>query len=226
MDTGLTKDELISFEENVKEAFLTGKIFAPIHLSKNNEEPLIEIFGEVKPEDWVFSTHRSHYHALLKGVPPERVKAEILAGRSIHLMFKEYNFFTSAIVGGCLPIALGAAMAIRRKGEKRRVWCFVGDMAAEMGIFHEVVKYARNFDLPLCVVVECNGLSTNTPTYEVWGIAHNHRPKAGVRVIEEWGNGKVLFYCYDRCWPHVGPGVWVDFDQKGEAKEERSDVMA
>jgi len=217
METSWTPETLRAFEEEIKEIFLTGAIRAPVHLSGGNEEQLIEIFREVKPSDWVFSTHRSHLHALLKGVPPERVKADILAGKSIHLNYKEHNFATSAIVGGCLPIALGVALAIKRRdeicrrGEGRRVWVLVGDMTATTGIFHECVTYAENFNLPLWIVVECNGLSTNTPTDEVWGFKHEHRPKDGVRVTRSWEKGALLEYCYERVFPHINAGRWVEF---------------
>ena len=111
----LSRQELIGFEEEIKNIFLEGKIRGPVHLSRGNENPLIRIFQQIKKEDWVFSTHRSHYHALLKGIEPEWIRNEILAGRSICLNNKEFNFLTSAIVGGTLPIALGLAMAIKRK---------------------------------------------------------------------------------------------------------------
>ena len=145
----MEKEQLIAFEEEIKELFIQKKIKAPIHLSGGNEEELIEIFKDVEPDDWVFSTHRSHYHALLKGIPPEWIKAEILKGNSIHLMNKEYKFFTSAIVNGITPIAMGVAMAIKRRGGKEKVWCFVGDMAASVGIYHECLRYANAQCLPL-----------------------------------------------------------------------------
>jgi len=61
----------------------------------------------------------------------------------MHINRKEYNFFTSAIVGGILPIALGTAMGAKLKGLEENVWAFVGDMAAEMGVFDECTKYAK-----------------------------------------------------------------------------------
>lgn len=194
----MTEQDLIQFEEEIKEIYLTGAIHGPIHLSGGNEAELIDIFRKINPEDWVFSTYRSHYHALLKGVPREVVKAEILAGRSIHLNFKEYNFMSSAIVGGCLPIAVGVAMAIKRKGEQRRVWCFVGDMAAESGVFYECTKYAARHGLPMVFIDEDNGLSVNTPTQEVWGPGILEKPE-------------ILHYIYSRKHPHIGCGVWVIF---------------
>ena len=126
----MTPEELIAFESDIAAIFNAGKIRAPVHLYSGNESQMIEIFREVKPEDWVFCSWRSHYQCLLKGVPPEEVKAEILAGRSISLCFPKYRVVSSAIVTGVLPIAVGAAMGIKRRGEKARVHCFVGEMTA------------------------------------------------------------------------------------------------
>lgn len=165
----MTKTDLIAFEDEVAAAFEAGKIKAPVHLSGGNENELIEIFSSVSRDDWVFSTWRSHYHALLHGVPREALMREILAGRSMNLMFPEHRFFTSAIVGGICPIAVGVSAAIKRKGEKRRVWCFVGDMSACTGAYHEATLYAQCNRLPVEFIVEDNGLSTNTPTLKAWG---------------------------------------------------------
>jgi pyruvate dehydrogenase E1 component alpha subunit len=187
----------MAFEEEIKQLFLDKRIRAPVHLSRGNEDALVKIFKKIKPEDWVFSTHRSHYHALLKGIDPDWLKQEILEGRSIHIYNREHRFFSSAIVSGCLPIAVGVAMAIKRKGENRHVWCFTGDMGAETGIFHECTKYARRNDLPITFVVEDNQLSINTPTQVVWG--------------QSKSKANIISYRYRRGVPHVGVGVWVTF---------------
>ncbi len=207
----MTKNELIAFEEEIKDLFLEARIRAPIHLSRGNEEQLIKIFKEVKPEDWVFSTHRSHYHALLKGIDPEWVRDEILSGRSMHLNNKEHNFFSSAIVSGCLPIALGAAMAIKRKRVKKQVWVFVGDMARETGIFHECFLYALLHQLPITFVVEDNGLSTNTPTHKVWGRWKHHTTKPPGPIDNMFGNTRLICYEYKRGFPHINVGKFVEF---------------
>ncbi len=187
-----TVAELQDFEREVADAFEAGKIRAPIHLSGGNEAQLIEIFHEVQPTDWVFSTWRSHFHALLHGVPRELVMSEILAGRSMMLHFPEYRFFTSAIVGGILPIAVGVAAA------GHQVWAFLGDMAASTGTFHDAERYALGHALAIRFVVEDNGLSTNTPTAEVWGQAN-------------WPAWVTRRYWYTRQYPHVGSGVYVAF---------------
>lgn len=188
----MTAEELIDFEKDIVKHFEAGEIRAPIHLAGGNEQQLIHIFKNVKPNDWVFSTHRSHYHALLKGIPPELVKSEILKGHSISLQFPEYRFHTSAIVAGIVPIALGVAMT----GD--RVWCFVGDMASRTGIFYESIDYAEGNDLPITFIVENNGLSVETPTKEAWG-------KCISKVNKE------KFYWYQRTYPHQGSGKWIIF---------------
>mgnify|MGYP004451447701 CR=1 FL=1 len=191
------REQLVAFEERVKNAFLKGKIRAPVHLSGSNESQLINLFKNIRDEDWVFSTWRNHYHALLKGIPEDWLYDEILAGRSMMIHSKEHRFLTSAIVGGILPIALGVAMGIQRNGGTEQVWVFVGDMCAQTGIFHEFCYYAMGHDLPVNIVVEDNGLSTNTPTRESWGL--------GTKRL------RTEYYEYERKFPHVGVGQWVDF---------------
>ena len=193
----VSKKELIEFEDKIASLFLEKKILSPIHLSKGNEDQLIEIFDQVKPNDWVFSTHRSHYHALLKGIPADWLEKEIIENRSIHIYNPEYKFFSSAIVGGCLPIALGTALGIQRNNKGDLVWVFIGDMAAETGVFHECTKYAARNCLPITFVVEDNKLSTNTPTQEAWG--------------KFFLSPDIIRYRYKRGYPHVGVGEWLTF---------------
>ncbi len=107
---------------------------------------------------------RSHYQCLLKGVPRQELKAEIMAGHSITLCFPRYRVLSSAIVGGIIPIAVGTALGIKRRGERARVHCFMGDMTAETGIAHEAIKYSTNHQLPIRFIVEDNGKSVCTDT--------------------------------------------------------------
>ena len=193
----MNADDLRAFEREVAERFKAKEIRGPIHLSGGNEDRLIEIFRDINPRDWVFSTYRSHYHALLHGIPRDRVMAEILAGRSMNLCFPDHCFFTSAIVGGMLPIAVGVAAGLKRVGSDRKVWCFVGDMAASGGAFHEAQRYAEGHDLPITLLIEDNGVSCDTPTGETWGPV--------------WPGRKTRKYWYARKFPHVGVGEWVSF---------------
>jgi TPP-dependent pyruvate/acetoin dehydrogenase alpha subunit len=192
------EEELIHFENKIVESWDSGKIRGPVHLSGGNEKPLIEIFKRISENDWVFSTWRSHYHALLKGVSPDWLEKEILEGRSITIVNKDEKFYSSAIVGGILPIAVGVAMSNKMKGIDETVWCFVGDMTFETGTFMENYKYAKNFDLPINFVVEDNGVSTNTPTINTW----NKKTEIP---------NDVIWYEYEKQWPHYGTGKWVIF---------------
>lgn len=224
-----TPESLRAFEEEVRDIYISGRIRAPVHLSRGNEKQLIEIFKNVGPLDYVFSTYRSHYHALLKGIPRDLVLAEILAGNSIHLTCPQYDFYSSAIVAGCLPIALGTALGIKRRGGTEKVWVFVGDMATRTGAYHEALTYAYRFQLPMWFVTECNGLSTNTPTDAVWNDKHDHiRGQIVAPNVTNWSyGGGMVNYCYKQEWPHYGVGVYVNFDQTVQPPvETRNDVMA
>ena len=203
MERTLTVEDLRAFEESIAEAFNQGQIRAPVHLADGNEEALIAIFQDVQPADWVFCSWRSHYQCLLKGVPTEDIKREILAGRSISLCFPEYRVYSSAIVGGSIPIAVGTALGILRSGVEERVWCFVGDMTAEIGMANTAFKFAANMGLPLTFVVEDNGVSVMTPTREVWGQSEiGHATDVP---------GTVIRYSYKSKYPHAGAGIRVEF---------------
>ena len=205
----MDKQYLIDFETEVKERYEAGEISAPVHLSSNNEEQLIKIFEDVNEDDWVFSSWRNHYHALLHGIPRDTLMDLIVRGKSMSVYSKEPKFYSSAIVGGIIPIALGTAKALKMKQDdtlnknyyrdnKRKVWCFIGDMTFESGIFYESYKYAKNFDLPLQFVVEDNNLSTNTPVDETWG---------GKQEVPS----DIIYYKYKSDYPHHGTGNWVLF---------------
>ena len=196
-------DGLRSFEERVAQAFNDGKIRAPVHLYSGNEEVMIKMFQDISSRDWVLCSWRSHYQALLKGVPAEEVFSEIIAGRSISLCFPNYRMFSSAIVGGILPIATGIALAIKRERRVERVHCFLGDMTAESGIAHECIKYSTNHDLPIRFIIEDNGQSVCTETLPTWGMLASS--------FENCRNSKIVYYQYENTYPHAGAGVRVQF---------------
>ena len=197
-DITWTASDLIDFEDEVKKKYEDGKIRHPIHLSRGNEEQLIEIFQYVSEEDWVFSSWRNHYHALLHGVDPNYLMDQIVAGKSMSVSCQNPRFYSSSIVGGIVPISLGAAYAISESMDDRMVWCFIGDMTFKTGLFHETHKLATGTILPIKFVVEDNNLSTNTPTDSTWGL---RQPIPS----------DVVYYEYDRGVPHHGTGNWILF---------------
>lgn len=234
-EESLLKKRLIDFESKIVSLYKDGKIRAPVHLAGNNEENLIKIFKSIKKDDWVCTSYRNHYHALLKGIPEEWIEKRILDGASMFLMNKEYKFLSSAIVPGQLPIALGIAQALKLKKSKNAVWAFCGDMAAETGVFHEVLKYARGHNLPINFIVEDDGLSVYTPTKEVWANSiFNGQEKHG--EIKEYCSPKAkqeksnmehfLRYEYNRKWPHHGIGLWIKFKEEKEKKRKYIDEIS
>ena len=202
----LTKEDLENFEKEIAEIYATGAIRAPVHLRSGREDQLIAIFrdNEIGADDYVFGHWDSHELALLKGVPREEVKQAILDGKSISLCFPEYKVLCSGIVGSLMGTAAGTAWALKNQNKNGKVYIFCGEMSAETGIFHEAVKYAVNFDLPVKFVVCDNGVSVMTNTKEVWGSP------------EPWFKGtkyekKIIYFKYTNGYPHSGLGKLIKF---------------
>lgn len=193
----ISAQQLIDFEADIARRFNNAEIPYPIHLSGGNELPLLKIFEEFRNGDWCFSNWRNHYHALLAGIPEEEVRRQILTGRSMTVCSPEHRFFSSAIVGGIIPIALGVAWEIKRRGGSEKVWCFLGDMASQSGMAMECHNYAKEHDLPMVWIVEDNGKSVCTVTKDVWPEYRGIKPD--------------YYYQWDLPWPHAGAGHRVQF---------------
>jgi pyruvate dehydrogenase E1 component alpha subunit len=208
----VNKEDLILFEEEIGNLFNAGKIRAPIHLYSGNEDLIIEVFKDVDIEnDWVCCTWRNHYQGLLKNIPKEIILENIMIGKSMVMNLPEYKFICSSIVGGIPSIATGIAFAIKLQNKSDRVWCWVGDMSAETGSFHESYKYSLNHNLPITFIVEDNKKSVCTPTPDVWG-----RNKPYYLTSEYTGEilkqPNLIYYQYTNDkYPHAGAGMRVQF---------------
>ncbi len=211
----IDKDFLEKFEKEIASIYESGAIKAPIHLRDGNEASLVKIFQNINSEDYVFSTWASHSHALLKGVAPKEVKQDILEGRSITLNYPDHNFYSSAIVGGVAPIALGVAKALAHNltEETRRVYCFVGDMSFHTGIVNECIRYSFGHDLPITWIVEDNKKSVGTDTEATCGMLTVDLYNTMWELREKCGCEKanLLYYFYTNTYPHSGTGVFVEF---------------
>ena len=202
MENLLTKKQLIAFETDIADCFNNAMIKAPVHLYDGNEEQMIDIFKKVQSDDWIFCTWRSHYQCLLKGVPQEQIKKDIIDGKSITLCYPEYNIYSSAIVTGNIPIATGVALDIKRKKGTNHVWCFVGDMTSETGTFFENWKYAVNYDLPITYIIEDNNKSVCTETKKTWN---------SDSLFFSNETRKIIYYQYETKYPHAGAGKRIQF---------------
>jgi TPP-dependent pyruvate/acetoin dehydrogenase alpha subunit len=200
MKVKYTKQQLIDFESKISANYDAGKLPYCIHLSGGNEDQLINIFkNHISEYDWVFSTWRSHYHYLLKGGSKKKLMSFINSGNSMHIFDKELKFFTSAIVGGCLNIAVGVALSIKRNKGNNKVIVFCGDGAEDQGCFYEAARYIDNFDLPCDIVVEDNNLSVDTPS----NIRNGLNKSLDCECIGR--------YYYKRKYPHVNTGKFVKY---------------
>ena len=197
MITQHTKESLIAFEERIKSHFANGELPYLVHLSGGNEEQLLEIFAAIKPHDWVFSNHRSHYHALLKGIPEGEVEDAILRGDSMFIFDKARRFYTSSILAGTCCIACGVAMESANRGNDEMVWCFLGDGAEDNGHFYEAVRFAESRNLPVRFIIEDNDRQVDTSHFERWGTQWRW----------QWPMGRVSRYRYTPTYPHGGAGL-------------------
>lgn len=198
MTSNWTKEKLVDFENRIGELYLDNKLPFLFHLSGGNEEELIRIFEDIQEDDYVISNHRSHYHALLHGIPPETLEDRILNGRSMFIYDRDRNFFCSAIIGGTPAIAVGIAWALKRKGSSQRVWCFVGDGTEDNGHLYEAIRYVDGWDLPCTFVIENNDRSVEATNSERWGSKGDYA----------WDSPNVVKYKYDITYPHARmPGI-------------------
>lgn len=163
-----------AFEEKVSELYATGELRGLLHLSIGQEATAVGVCSLLRADDGLFTGHRPHGHFIAKGADLGRLMAE-LAGRdggycrgkggSMHLVALEKGCLgATGIVGGSLPLALGAALALRERGGDRVVAVFFGDGAANVGAFHESLNLASLWRLPVVFVCENNGYAEFTPT--------------------------------------------------------------
>src|SRR5919106_5481360 len=162
-----------AFEEKVSALYAAREIVGLLHLGIGQEAVAVGSCCQLTREDYVFGSHRSHGHAIAKGADINRLMAE-LAGRatgycggkggSMHIVALDAGFVTaSGIVGGTIPLALGAAFAVRERRKGQVAVVFFGDGAGQAGAFHESLNIASLWRLPVIFVCENNGYAEFTP---------------------------------------------------------------
>jgi TPP-dependent pyruvate/acetoin dehydrogenase alpha subunit len=162
-----------AFEEKVSALYAARQIVGLIHLGIGQEAVAVGVCSLLRREDAVFGGHRSHGHAIAKGADLCRLMAE-LAGRatgycggkggSMHIVAMDAGFVTATgVVGGTIPLALGAAFAAKEKKKGQVAVVFFGDGAGQAGAFHESLNIASLWQLPVIFVCENNGYAEFTP---------------------------------------------------------------
>ncbi len=162
------------FEEGAEEAYMRGLIHGTMHLSIGQEASAVGSTMDLRITDYITSTHRGHGHCIGKGADPKLMFAEFFGkeegycrgrGGSMHIAdVASGNLGANGIVGGGLPIAVGAALAIKKQKRDDVAMCFFGDGASNEGAFHEALNMAAIWKLPVVFVCENNkyGMSVST----------------------------------------------------------------
>ncbi|MBM4409200.1 MAG: thiamine pyrophosphate-dependent dehydrogenase E1 component subunit alpha, partial [Chloroflexi bacterium] len=165
-----------AFEAVCAEGIRTGELRGELHLASGQEGIAAGMAGALRDTDALVSTHRSHPHAIAKGVPLGPLLAEIyekatgLAGGKgghLHLFDRARRFSTTGIVGSSLPVALGHAYAARLDGTDDVAIGVTGDGGTNTGQFHETLNMAAIWSLPLVVLVENNEYAISVPARDV-----------------------------------------------------------
>jgi pyruvate dehydrogenase E1 component alpha subunit len=162
-----------TFEYKVKDLFAQGKIVGALHLSIGEEAVAVGVCSALKSGDYVLSNHRGHGHCIALGVDVKRMMAELFGretgvckgkGGSMHLAdFSVGMLGASAIVGGGLPLAVGAGLSSKIRKTDQVTVVFFGDGASNQGTFHESMNLAAIWRLPVLFVCENNQYAESTP---------------------------------------------------------------
>jgi len=150
-------------------------VFVPVHLSLGQEGVAADLHEYLKPDDWLFSTHRNHAHYFAKGGSEQKLWDEIMGlesglnqgfAGSQGISDKSINCHASAIVGGLVGAAAGTAYALKMNKSKAIVVSIVGDAGTEAGVYWETANWAVLNNLPMAFIVENNGMSVDSPIGE------------------------------------------------------------
>ncbi len=158
--------QIRAFEEKVAYFFSRGMVHGTTHLYMGEEATAVGAVASLGDDDFITSTHRGHGHTIAKGIELPRMMAELLGkqsgyckgkGGSMHIADLERgNLGANGVVGGGIPIATGAGITIKLRGDDRVVACFFGDGAINEGTFHESVNLASVWKLPVIYICENN----------------------------------------------------------------------
>jgi len=168
------------FEDTAIDLFLRGELKGAATTYNGMEASAVGVCMALRREDLIAGTHRSHGHIIAKGADTSKMMAELLGketgyckgrGGSMHIAaFETGSLGALAIVGAGVPIAVGAAMAFKMRGEDRIAIPFMGDGATNTGNFHEGLNMASIWDLPVVLVVENNRYAVSTRIEEAVNI--------------------------------------------------------
>ena len=168
------------FEEALNDLYARGYINGTLHLCVGQEAVAVGVCGSLNTNDYITSTHRGHGHFIAKGGDITRMMAELFGlkegycagtGGTQHMAdFSIGHLGSNGITAGQIPVATGAALALKMSGKKQVVACFFGDGAANEGVFHESLNMAAIWNLPIIYVCENNLYAMSTPFQKAFSI--------------------------------------------------------
>lgn len=188
------------FEETLYIMFLSGEIPGTIHQCDGQEAVAVGVCANLNNEDLITSTHRGHGHCIAKGIPLDKLLAEILGrgdgcsrgmGGTMHIYYPEKGIYgTTGIVGSKVPVAVGLALGAKYKKQKRVVVSFFGEGAINQGAVHEAINLASIWKLPIIFVCENNKYAVSTAIDETSRISQlSKRAKSyGIPAVTIDGN--------------------------------------
>ena len=184
-------------EEAISTRYVEQEMRCPVHLSVGQEAAAAGVCLALETRDKVFSTHRSHAHYLSKGGDLRKMLAEIYGkatgciggrGGSMHIMDLDVNMVASIpIVGSCIPLAVGSALADSLDGRDDVSIAYLGDASVEEGVFHESANFAKLRNLPVLFVCENN-------LYSVYTQLHERQPDRPITSLAE-AHGIPTYHC-------------------------------
>lgn len=229
------------FEEAVDDLFARGMMHGTMHLSIGQEATATGTCLALRPGDAIGSTHRGHAHCIAKGADLVKMMAELLAketgycrgrGGSMHIAdVATGNLGANGIVAGGIPIAVGAGLAYRMRGEDRVVVSFFGDGATNEGAFHEAVNLAAIWLLPVIFLCENNKYGMSFSTEQSMAVANIAERAAAYGIPGENVDGndidgvfEVVSRAIERARAGQGPTLIeaVTYRHKGHSKSDKN----
>lgn len=192
VDMYATMEKIRYFESRLREIYMEGKqpvfdiaagtVPGEMHLAAGQEPVAAGVRPHLKSGDAIVGTHRPHHFAIAQGVDLNKMAAEIFGkeaglgkgkGGHMHLFSTEPNFGCSGIIGEGIPVAVGAAFALKRKGTDNVAISFFGEGAANQGSFHEALNLAATWNVPAVFIVEDNSFAISVPKEKATAVADN-----------------------------------------------------
>ncbi|MDB5082951.1 MAG: pyruvate dehydrogenase (acetyl-transferring) component, alpha subunit [Chloroflexi bacterium] len=188
------------FEERSAEMYTKARIGGYCHLNLGEEATIVGLMAALRPEDYIFTNYREHGYILARGAKPGPVMAELFGketgvskgrGGSMHLFDVNLHFMGGyGIVGGQLPLATGAGLALKYKEKDGMVVAQMGDATTNIGAFHESLNLARIWNLPVMFLVINNGYGMGTKVESASAEPELYKRAAGYNIVGERVDGK------------------------------------